>query len=115
MKTIEELKKENLPSCTAEEIFYIKEDATEEETSKGKKSLLVINQYLDKKFLPFSENCVRCNAELLNAKGDGAIKDGEKFGEAQCAVCAYPSRYYHHLNDFGIIQNIVLQYHPDTL
>lgn len=114
MKTIEELKAENLPSCTGEEIFHIKEDSTPEELEKGKKFLEAINKYFDKKFLPFNTNCVRCDTVLVNPTGDGAIVDAGKHGECKCGVCGYLSRYWHQIEEFGIIQNIVLQYHPDT-
>lgn len=116
-ESLQALKKQNLPHCTATDIFEI-EGSTETADVAQR-----LNEYFSHFLAPKDGKCVCCGAlqgasnvleALVTARFRWALQHGEGF----CSDCGYPARAMHYIGkgDEEIrITNFILQYHPDEL
>jgi len=112
MKTLDELKKENLPKLQFDQIFKAKETCSESDRNN-------VQKYLDN-FVSQNEKheCIQCGVELTGILG--SFRWGLVSGEGHCCNCGYPARAHHSIKDENeeemfTIKNYVLQYHPEVL
>jgi hypothetical protein len=117
MKTLTQLKAENLPVATAETIgIHI---TSETNLSAAEVATSKLNVYLQS-FLPvdLDGKCVMCGAVQggLTAQLMGTgFNFGMVNGEGTCGTCGYPGRAVHKVPGVGTIENLILQYHPSML
>lgn len=124
IKTLEELKEENLPKATGGSVD-IKVDGKDREVAV-KIFDKYFSDFVDPKstgstgdgWITGSQNCVQCGRRLDGLLG--TFGWGLAHGEGNCGECGYPSRAHHKIKDedgepFAEMRNQLLQYHPDGL
>jgi predicted amidophosphoribosyltransferase len=110
MKTLEELKNEDLPRCEFSRIL-------KGETTKENKAC--IQEYLNEFVTPtIDRKCISCGSDLVGFLG--TFRWGIEYGEGFCRECGYPARAIHCIenkdNETILKTNFfVMQYHPNTL
>jgi len=122
MKSLKELKLEDVPRATADAIgmrLTINPDYKESDEAKAEqaKAYTELNEYL--KDFCSSKDCPRCGL-ALRGKGIlhailGGFTWGLANGEGHCTGCNYPCRAYH--RNVGPLEffEFVLAYHPSAL
>jgi hypothetical protein len=103
VKTLKELKTNNLARLDWKILFKFEDELSDEDTR-------VLDDYFKHFVNPEGFECIRCGKNLT-----GTFRWGLTHGVGACSNCGYPARAYH--RDVGPIKflNIILQYHPEEL
>lgn len=122
MKTLAELRAENLPHATTLGVFKVraKANTTPKEAEANERELAEVVAKVDPylaAFVPVQDHCICCGRRLVGemlqaAMGMTTFRWGLVYGEGKCGACGWPCRARHEVG--GLHWNTVLQYHPDT-
>lgn len=108
MKTLQQLKDDNLPCAKLSDINLNIRCKIDDESLK-EEAINKINKYLEL-FLPPSEKCPSCEGMIAIYFQWELVH-----GEGSCLNCNYPFRAIHKIEDVVNIDNMLLAYHPDYL
>ena len=122
IKTIPELKAENITPATCESVgitFKPKPGFSTGEND-AQYAIETINKYLEN--FVMSKKCIACGVPLLGESilESGSFVWGIATGEGNCNNCGYLARAIHRIElpeieDAATLSNVILQYHPKVL
>ncbi len=119
MKTLDELKAENLPRCRAADFA----EAKNADTDAARAAMAALDEYVSH-FLPDRDDCPMCGATIQADPKLGVLGSlmssftwGLTHGEGFCGACKYPIRLYHFPPEAVGVKRFVamLCYHPSEL
>ncbi len=112
MKTLDELRAENLPHAMCQNIGLLAKPkgGSDENRQAAEKFVAEADAYFAY-FTP-GPNCPKCGTTLNGMFG--SFTWGIANGEGHCARCKYPARAYHRSEPFEMF-TLILPYHPSVL